>query len=89
MRRTPAPAIHARQERFSDQLALTDCELMRLRISVRLDRELSELERARLARHLDRCGACAQFARGLAGLTEVLRSGCLPSTPGHRVGLAL
>ena len=61
----------------------TDCELMRLRISVRLDGELSEAHRAELARHLDRCDACAQFARRLAGLTEVLRSNCPPTTS-HR-----
>jgi len=53
-------------------LLLGDCELMRLRISVRLDGRLSEPHEAELARHLDRCEACAQFARTLAGLTEVL-----------------
>jgi hypothetical protein len=47
---------------------------MRLRISARLDGELSERHQARLARHLDRCDACAQFAHALAGLTEVLRA---------------
>jgi hypothetical protein len=61
----------------------TDCELMRLRISVRLDDELSEAHQVELARHLDRCDACAQFAHRLAGFTEVLRSDCLPSTS-HR-----
>jgi predicted anti-sigma-YlaC factor YlaD len=68
--------------------ASTACELTRLRISVRLDGELSALDEASLARHLDRCDACDRFAHALAGLTEVLRSDCLPSTPG-RPGLAL
>jgi anti-sigma factor RsiW len=72
MRRTTA--IHARGERSLDRLSSTDCELMRLRISARLDGELSEPHQAGLARHLDRCDACARFALALAGLTEVLRA---------------
>ena len=68
MRRTPAQRIHSLS---------TDCELMRLRTSARLDGELSEADQAELAGHLDRCDACARFAHGLAGWTEVLRSDCL------------
>ena len=81
-RRRAEPAIYARRERDSDPLASTDCELMRLDISVRLDGERSELDQARLTRHLDRCDACAQFAHSLAGFTEVLRAGWIPSVPG-------
>jgi predicted anti-sigma-YlaC factor YlaD len=47
---------------------------MRLRISVQLDGELPQADQAELARHLGRCAACAQFARALASLTEVLRA---------------
>jgi len=68
-----------------DPRARNDCEPMRLAISARLDGELSEAEQRELERHLDRCDPCAQFAHGLAGFTEVLRSDCLPWTPGRRV----
>ena len=51
-----------------------DCELMRLRLSARLDGRLSEPHEAELERHLDSCDACAQFARTLASLTEVLQA---------------
>jgi hypothetical protein len=85
MRRTPAQGLHARREGSLDSPSSTDCELMRLRISARLDGELSEFEQAELARHLNRCGACAQFAHALAGLTEVLRADCHPRTPGRDV----
>ena len=62
-----------------------DCEPMRLSISARLDGELSEAEQTELERHLDRCDPCAQFAHGLAGFTEVLRSDCVPWAPGRDV----
>jgi anti-sigma factor RsiW len=80
MRRTTAQAIHARRER-SLGLSSSDCELMRLRASARLDDELSEADQAELAQHLDRCDACAQFAHALVGLTEVLRTDCRPMPP--------
>jgi len=76
------PGTYARRERSSGPLAATDCELMRLDISIGLDDELSELDQARLARHLERCDPCAQFAHSLAGFTEVLRSDWIPSAPG-------
>jgi len=53
---------------------LGDCELMRLRITTRLDSRLSGHHQAELAAHLDRCDACAQFACRLASLTEVLQT---------------
>ena len=61
------------------------CEPMRLSISARLDGELAEAEQAELARHLARCDPCAHFARTLTAFTEVLRSDCLPWTPGRDV----
>ena len=63
----------------------TDCELMRLRISARLDGELSGPHRAELARHLEHCDACVRFAHALAGLTEVLRSDRHLTTPNRDV----
>jgi hypothetical protein len=46
---------------------------MRRSISLRLDGELSDLGQQRLARHLNHCRTCAQFAVALAYLTEALR----------------
>ena len=74
MRRTSAHrGSQAGRERSTDCL-LGDCELMRRRISVRLDGRLSEPHQAELERHLDRCDACARFAHTLASLTEVLQA---------------
>jgi anti-sigma factor RsiW len=65
---------------------LGECELMQLRISARLDGRLTEPHQAELARHLDRCDACARFARALAGSTEVLRAVWgRPTTPNREV----
>jgi predicted anti-sigma-YlaC factor YlaD len=50
-----------------------DCEYMRQSISAEVDAELSELDQHRLAQHLKRCQACAQFAVALANLTDALR----------------
>jgi predicted anti-sigma-YlaC factor YlaD len=67
-------------------LLLGDCELMRLRITARLDGRLSAPHQAELTRHLDRCDACTQFARTLAGLTEVLGAQWgRPTTPNPEV----
>jgi predicted anti-sigma-YlaC factor YlaD len=51
-----------------------ECSQARQWISLRLDGELSELEGAALARHLDRCAACSAFAGELAGITQLMRS---------------
>jgi predicted anti-sigma-YlaC factor YlaD len=45
-----------------------------LQASLRLDRELSEIEEASLRAHSRRCVACASFARELAALTREIRA---------------
>jgi predicted anti-sigma-YlaC factor YlaD len=52
----------------------TECERARLRVSLALDRELSELEQASLRAHLGSCAACAGFELELAVLTKELRT---------------
>src|SRR5215211_2881455 len=53
------------------------CDRARHAVSLRLDDELSQLERALLDRHLDRCPACADFAADTATLTHQLRAAAL------------
>ena len=50
------------------------CERARAWVSLELDAELSELEHALLAAHLDRCAACAAFAHDVRGLAGALRA---------------
>jgi|SRR5579872_1044502 len=50
------------------------CERAREWASLRLDGELSELEHALFAAHLERCPACASYARGVARTTERIRT---------------
>lgn len=49
------------------------CERVRAQVSLRLDGELSELERRMMESHLTRCPACAAFERDVAKLTQSLR----------------
>ena len=49
------------------------CDRARQAVSLHLDGELSQLERALLERHLDRCSACAEFAADASALTQELR----------------
>jgi anti-sigma factor RsiW len=49
------------------------CDRARQAVSLQLDGELSQLERALLERHVDRCSACAEFAADAAALTQELR----------------
>ena len=49
------------------------CERAREWVSLRLDDELSELEDARLHKHLCRCAACARVSSGVTQATELLR----------------
>jgi anti-sigma factor RsiW len=53
------------------------CDRARHAVSLRLDDELSQLERALLDRHLDRCPSCAEFAADTATLTHQLRAASL------------
>jgi hypothetical protein len=50
------------------------CARSREWVSLRLDGELSELERLLLRRHLARCGSCRAFAADVEGATELMRS---------------
>src|SRR5262245_40357806 len=49
------------------------CDRARQAVSLRLDGELSQLERAVLDRHVSRCSACAEFASDAEELTLQLR----------------
>jgi anti-sigma factor RsiW len=51
-----------------------ECERARLWVSVGIDGELSELERASLRSHIGRCAACAEFQKEAAALTRELRA---------------
>jgi predicted anti-sigma-YlaC factor YlaD len=50
------------------------CDRTRQAVSVGLDGELSQIERALMERHLDRCPSCAAFAADAAELTQQLRA---------------
>jgi predicted anti-sigma-YlaC factor YlaD len=49
------------------------CENARELVSLQLDDELAELDRARLDGHLDRCPACRAFAADLGATASTLR----------------
>jgi predicted anti-sigma-YlaC factor YlaD len=51
-----------------------ECERARSRVSLGLDGELSEVERALLRAHVGRCAVCAGFARDVDVLTRELRA---------------
>jgi predicted anti-sigma-YlaC factor YlaD len=57
------------------------CHRTRQHVSLRLDRQLSELEVAVMENHLARCAACRTFAEELEGVTETLRSADLVEPP--------
>jgi len=50
------------------------CDRARQSVSLRLDGELSQLERVLLERHLERCPDCAVFAADATSLTHELRA---------------
>jgi anti-sigma factor RsiW len=50
------------------------CDRVRSQVSVELDGELSQLERAMVAWHLERCPTCAAFSANAVALTDALRS---------------
>lgn len=62
------------------------CERTRGWVSLSLDGELSEFERALVASHLDRCAQCAAFAQEVAATTGLLREARLEPAP-HMVVL--
>lgn len=49
------------------------CERVRAQVSLALDGELSQLERAMVAAHLGRCPACRAYEAGVAAATRLLR----------------
>jgi len=49
------------------------CESAREHVSLGLDHELPELDRARLDAHLEQCAACRSFAAEVGTLTTTLR----------------
>jgi predicted anti-sigma-YlaC factor YlaD len=57
------------------------CNRTRQHVSLRLDRQLSELEVAVMEHHLARCPACRSFADELEGVTEALREADLVEPP--------
>jgi predicted anti-sigma-YlaC factor YlaD len=59
------------------------CHRTRQHVSLRLDRQLSELEVAVMEHHLARCPACRSFADELEGVTEALRDAELVEPPIH------
>jgi anti-sigma factor RsiW len=50
------------------------CDRAHQAVSLHLDGELSQLERALLERHLNRCAECAEFASDTSALTHQLRA---------------
>jgi len=52
----------------------TPCERAAQWTSLELDGELSPLEQAALARHLERCETCGELRAELGGITALLRS---------------
>jgi predicted anti-sigma-YlaC factor YlaD len=59
------------------------CNRTRQHVSLRLDRQLSELEVAVMENHLARCPACRSFADELEGVTAALRDADLVEPPIH------
>ena len=49
------------------------CDRVREQVSLKLDGELSELERRMLAAHLDRCSECARYAETVERFTHSIR----------------
>lgn len=64
------------------------CERAREWASLRLDGELSELEQALFASHLERCAACSAYAQGVARTTEEIRAAGLQRLA-HPISLPL
>ena len=50
------------------------CDRARQWASLRVDRELSELEDALLEKHLEGCAACRSFAERIAATAEIVRA---------------
>jgi anti-sigma factor RsiW len=57
-----------------EQMLNPICDRVRAQISLELDGELSQLERAMVASHLRRCPACAAFRASVTSVTHALRT---------------
>ena len=57
------------------------CERVRAQVSLEVDGELSQLERAMLAAHVVRCAECRAYRRDVHALTRALRSAPLATAP--------
>ena len=64
----------------------TVCERVRGQISLDLDGELSQLERAMVSRHLEHCAECDAFRDDLVAFTSALREAPLEA-PEHPIAL--
>ena len=60
-----------------------ECDRTRAQVSLALDGELSQVERALLRAHVGRCTDCAAYARDLDGLTQELRAAPLQRPRGR------
>ena len=50
------------------------CDRVRAQVSIGLDGELSQLERAMLSSHLERCADCQAYETDVTGFTRALRA---------------
>src|SRR6266508_1994603 len=57
------------------------CERVRAQVSLEVDGELSQLERAMLAAHVVRCADCRAYRSEVHALTRALRSAPLEAVP--------
>jgi predicted anti-sigma-YlaC factor YlaD len=57
------------------------CDRVRAQISLELDSELSQLERAMVAAHVVRCAGCRAFRTGVTAVTRELRAAALEQPP--------
>jgi predicted anti-sigma-YlaC factor YlaD len=57
------------------------CDRVRSQISLELDGELSQLERAMVAAHVARCSGCRAFRSGTTAVTRELRAAPLERPP--------
>jgi anti-sigma factor RsiW len=62
------------------------CERVRGQVSLDLDGELSQLERAMVSRHLEHCAECEAFRDDLVAFTSELRDAPLEE-PAHPIAL--
>ena len=57
------------------------CERVRVQVSLELDGELSQLERAMLAAHVARCADCRAYRSEVHAFTRALRAAVLETAP--------